>query len=171
MKADRQATPDELATFRKWQKGLRINHMAHHRAAARYAMLGRALGVAVVVVSTIVGTAIFTTLKESPSVALKTGAGLLSVVAAVLAALQTFLGFAQRQAAHHDSAVRYGALRRERESVLGMPPSKRDLRQLLADVRMRWDEVDANAPAVPQRLWKDAVESVDEAEAAARASR
>lgn len=158
----------ELGTLRNWQRGLRINHIAHHRAAARDAKLGLALGVTVVVLSTIVGTAIFTTLNQSPGTAAKTIAGLLSVTAAVFGALQTFLGFPQRQAAHHEAAVKYGALRREIESVLGLPYNEQALRQLLPDLRLRWDEIDADAPAVSQRIWRAAVETVEQAETAAR---
>jgi hypothetical protein len=131
-------------------------------------MLGLALGVTVVVLSTIVGTAIFTTLNQSPSTAAKTVAGLLSVAAAVFGALQTFLRFPQRQTAHHDAAVRYGALRREIESVLGLSPNEQNLRPLLSDLRLRWDEIDASAPAVSQRIWRAAVGTVEQAEAAAR---
>ncbi|HEX5375211.1 MAG TPA: SLATT domain-containing protein, partial [Solirubrobacterales bacterium] len=152
--------------LRNWQRGLRINHIAHHRAAARDAALGLALGVTVIVLSTIVGTAIFTTLDQSPSTAAKTAVGLLSAAAAVFGALQTFLGFPQRQAAHHEAAVRYGALRREIESVLGLPPGEQELRQLLLGLRLRWDEIDAGAPAVSQRIWRSAVGTVEQAEAA-----
>jgi hypothetical protein len=153
--------------LRNWQRGLRINHIAHHRAAARDAALGLTLGVTVIVLSTIVGTAILTTLDQSPSTAAKTAVGLLSA-AAVFGALQTFLGFPQRQAAHHEAAVRYGALRREIESVLGLPPSEQELRQLLSDLRLRWDEIDAGAPAVSQRTWRSAVGTVEQAEAATK---
>jgi hypothetical protein len=166
-RAHDQGGSDELRTLRNWQRGLRINHIAHHRAAARDAALGLTLGVTVVVLSTVVGTAIFTTLNQSPSTAAKTIAGLLSVTAAVFGALQTFLGFPQRQAAHHEAAVRYGALRREIESVLGLPPSEQKLRQLLSDLRVRWDEIDAGAPAVSQRIWRTAVGTVERAETAA----
>jgi hypothetical protein len=131
-------------------------------------MLGRALGITVIVLSTVVGAAIFTTLKESLSTAAKIGAGLLSLAAAVFSALQTFLGFAQRQAAHHEAAVRYGALRREIEAALGLPPAEPELHRLLAHLRARWDEIDAAAPAVPQRIWRGAIKTVETAEAVAR---
>jgi hypothetical protein len=155
----------ERETLRDWQRGLRISHIAHHKAAARYAMLGRALGITVVVLSTVVGTAIFTTISQSPSTGAKTIAGLLSVTAAVFGAMQTFLGFPQRQAAHHEAAVGYGALRREIESALGFPQSNEELRKLLSDLRIRWDEIDAGAPAVPQRIWDTAIKTVQHAEA------
>lgn len=144
-----------METLRRWGRGLRINHIAQHRSAARYAMLSRALGIAVVVLSTAVGTAIFTTLNQSPSTTVKTIAGFLSVTAAVLGTLQTFLGFPQRQAAHHEAAVAYGSLRRQIESI-GSSPSEEELHRLISDIRVHWDEIDASAPAVPPRIWKDA---------------
>lgn len=169
--ADDRSGSGELWTLRNWQRGLRINHIAHHRAAARDATLGLALGVTVVVLSTIVGTAIFATLNQSPSTAAKTVAGLFSVAAGVFGALQTFLRFPQRQAAHHEAAVKYGALRREIEAVLGLPHSEQNLGQLLSDLRLRWDEIDAGAPAVSQRIWRVAAGTVAQAEAVAGSER
>ena len=150
-----------LETLLKWQKGLRISHMAHHRAAARCSAMGRLLGISVVVLSTAVGTSIFATLERSPSTRAKMLAGLLSVTAAILAALQTFLGFARREAGHHEVAVRYGALRREIEAVLALPPAELELQQTLADLRGRWDGIDVSAPAVPPRIWQGAVRTID----------
>src|SRR5688572_21035863 len=80
----------------QWLNGLRISHIAHSQSAASCELRGRILGVCVVVLSTVVGTAIFSTLESSPSTATKVVAGLLSVAAGVVAALQTFLGFDQR---------------------------------------------------------------------------
>lgn len=126
--------------------------------------LGRALGIVAVILSTTVGTAIFGTFSESPSSGIRTAAGLLSVGAAVMAALQTFLGFAQRQVAHHESAVRYGALRRECEAAMSMSLSQGELNRVMSSVRKRWDEADVSAPAVSQRIWRSALKTVAEAE-------
>ncbi len=59
----------ELAT--QWHKGLRIWHIAHNRAAVRFARRGRLIGIPVVVLFTVVGTTIFTAIGENPSDNLK----------------------------------------------------------------------------------------------------
>lgn len=144
----------------QWHNGLRIAHIAQSRSAATCELRGRLLGVTVVVLSTIVGTAIFSTLESSPSTAVKIVAGLASVGAGVLAALQTFLGFEQRAAKHRETAAAYGALRRELETATAFPGEGAQLATLVADLRGRWDALDATAPAASPRIYRSAVEAV-----------
>lgn len=149
-----------LEVLRHWQRGLRINHMAQYQAAARCAQLGRGLGLAVVALTTVVGTTLFATLSHSPSNAIKIGAGMLSIAAALCSALQTFLAYPQRQADHHAAGGRYGSLRREIETLLAAPPGEPQLAVSLSDIRTRWDEIDRSAPAVPPKIFDAARESV-----------
>jgi hypothetical protein len=146
------------ALLAQWHNGLRISHIAQSRAAASCEQRGRLLGVAVVVLSTIVGTAIFSTLDSSPSTAVQIVAGLASVSAGVLAALQTFLGLEQRAAKHRELATAYGALRRELEAAEALGAG--DLPTLLGDLRHRWDALDASAPATSARIYRSAVAAV-----------
>jgi 4-amino-4-deoxy-L-arabinose transferase-like glycosyltransferase len=157
------------ALLAQWHNGLRIAHIAQSRSAATCELRGRMLGIAVVVLSTVVGTAIFSTLESSPSTAVKIVAGFASVGAGVLAALQTFLGFEQRAAKHREVAAAYGALRRELESASAFPSDGPQLAQLLADVRGRWDVLDASAPAPSPRIYRGAVASVKPIDVDARA--
>lgn len=147
------------ALLAQWHNGLRIAHIAQSRSAATCELRGRLLGVAVVVLSTVVGTAIFSTLESSPSTAVKIVAGLASVSAGVLAALQTFLGFEQRAARHRETAAAYGALRRELEAAQAVGGDE-SLAALLGDLRSRWDALDANAPETSPRLYRRAVAEV-----------
>ncbi|HEX4806226.1 MAG TPA: SLATT domain-containing protein [Conexibacter sp.] len=149
-----------IEVLRRWQHGLRINHMAQYQAAAHCAQLGRGLGLAVVALTTVVGTTLFATLSQSPSNAVKIGAGMLSVAAALCSALQTFLAYPQRQADHHAVGGRYGALRREIETLLAAPPGEPQLAAALQDIRTRWDEIDRSAPAVPPKIFGAAREAV-----------
>lgn len=135
-------------------------HIAQSRAAATSELRGRLLGVGVVVLSTIVGTAIFSTLESSPSDPVRIVAGLASVGAGVLAALQTFLGLEQRAAKHREAAAEYGKLRRELEAGVAFPDGSTTLTKLLLDVRRRWDALDATAPVVSRRLYRDAAREV-----------
>jgi hypothetical protein len=140
---------DRDALVERWLNGLRISHIAHSRAAARCARRGQVLGTAVVVLTSVVGTAIFATLESSPSDAVRIAAGMLSVVAAVFAGLSTFLQYPDRAAAHRAAAGRYGALRRELESARLAADGGWDAAQALA---ARWNELDETAPDVPQAL-------------------
>jgi len=79
----------ELLT--EWRDRTTHAHRAHRMAAAQFEFRYRVLGAGAVSLSAIVGTTIFFTLQESPDLYIRVVAGLLSIVAAVLAALQTFM--------------------------------------------------------------------------------
>lgn len=143
---------DPGALLVQWLNGLRIPHITHSRSATTCELRGRALGVAAIVLTTIVGTAIFSTLESSPSNTVKIVAGLTSVGAAVLVALQTFLNLEQRAAKHREIAAAYGALRRELEAGMAFPEQSTELTRLLGDIRRRWDALDAIAPATSEKI-------------------
>jgi len=88
---------------------------AHYLAAARLSRLNRLLGVPVIVITAVVGTTIFATLDRSPEPQWKILAGLVSLLGAVLSALQTSLGFAQTAERHKAVGTRYRAVRRRLE--------------------------------------------------------
>jgi hypothetical protein len=68
-----------------------------HYLAAKYCQRRHTLlGVPVVAGTSIVGTSIFATLTEEPWIVWKIATGVISIAAAVLAALQTFFGFAEQ---------------------------------------------------------------------------
>jgi amino acid transporter len=85
---------------------------AHYIAWEKAARRNKWLGIPVVITTTIVGTAIFGTLQESPGVAWKITAGLLSLLAAVLSALQTTLKYSELAEKHKTAGAKYAAMRR-----------------------------------------------------------
>ena len=97
----------------QWRNGLRILHRAHEQATADFTRRGRILSVATLVLTTIVGTSIFATLNSSPATAWKVTAGLISLIAAVLAALQAFLLYPELAERHRQTASKVGDLRRQ----------------------------------------------------------
>jgi hypothetical protein len=93
--------------------------LAHFDAAMRFGKRNVQLGLPAIIFSTFVGTSVFASLNnEHIHVWLKIAIGLISVVAAVLTALQTFLGFSERAEKHRKTAVRYGAVGRQIEQFL-----------------------------------------------------
>ena len=104
--------------------------------------------------STIVGTTIFATLEKSPNVYVGILAGLFSIAAAVLASLNTFLGYSERAEKHKLAAVQYGDLRTEIEQFIAIPPPENKLEKVLESFRNRWEIQNKQSPIVSQRLWK-----------------
>jgi hypothetical protein len=141
-----------------WYRRARESQFAHYTAATRFAVLARFLGVPSVVLSAAAGTTLFATLqKDSAPPALRLAVGLVSVLAGVLAALQTFLGFNARADRHRAAAAAYGAVRREIEQYHAVPPQADEaIDAALTAIRARLDEIAERAPDVPERTWNKA---------------
>ena len=86
---------------------------AHYDQALKAEKNHKTLGIIVVIFSTLVGTTVFGTLtKETPQtnetfIWLKVATGIVSIAAAVLAALQTFLRFSEDSEKHRKAALAY----------------------------------------------------------------
>lgn len=116
------------------------------------------VGLPAIVFSTIVGTSVFASLNNDdiPQVA-KIVVGLISVVAAVLTALQTFLGFSERAEKHRTTAVRYGAVGREIEQFLETGTSgHRTTEDLLNQIRERLNQLAEESPVLPPDIVRSA---------------
>src|SRR5207342_170196 len=87
-----------------------------------------ALWIPVVILTAIVGTALFGSLAASTEtfpLGVRFAVGTISIVAAVLAATQTFLRFAERSERHAQAGDWYSAIRREIDELLALPIEKR----------------------------------------------
>ena len=140
--------------LKKWQLAIRICHKAHIRSAAFMNRKNRALGISVVILSTIVGTSVFATLDSSPEVWVKILVGILSVAAAVFAGLQTFLNYSEKEEMHKQASQKYGSLRRELEELLVFPNGdKNSSKDYLKNIRATWDKIDSESPSLSQKLY------------------
>jgi hypothetical protein len=81
------------------------NFQIHNAAAIKASKAQKRLGVWVVIVSAIVSTSVFGALpQKNPIMFVQIGTGLLSVLATVLAAVQTFYGFSKAANDHNKAA-------------------------------------------------------------------
>lgn len=143
-----------MALLRQFRKGLRILHGGHWEAAKRFERRSRYLGVPVAVLTAVVGTSLFASL-DSSSNTIKIVAGTVSMIAAVFAAVQTFLNYQERAEQHKRAGVAYGDLRRKVDTALAVPPESDDgLRDLLRKVTDAWSKADEVAPAIPPKIYK-----------------
>ena len=135
-----------------WYRRLRESQFCHYESAKALERMNCWLGIPSVILSTVIGTSIFATLNESVNIRVQILLGLVSVVAAVLTGLQTFLRFSERSEKHRAVAARYGALRREIEEItLG---EDRIPRELIAPLRESMDRLAEEAPNVSEGVWK-----------------
>jgi hypothetical protein len=152
---NRRSSADVDPVMGAWYRRARESQFAHYDASARYSALARRLGVPTVLLSAAAGTTLFATLQEhSAPPRLRLVVGLVSLLAAILAALQTFLGFAERADKHRAAASAYGAIRRAIEQYQALPPTSRaGAESAMETVRKRLDETSQSAPDVPNRIW------------------
>lgn len=99
-------------------------------------------------------TAIFASIaQDSTAQSVKIAVGLISIIAAVLSALQTFLSYGELAQKHKVAGVKYGALRREIEEALTSDLETQLTSVDLKSIRTRWDAIDQEVPPLPQRIY------------------
>jgi len=139
----------QMDTYRSHASNMGYGHYQAGKGAARKHSL---FGLPVVITTSAVGTSIFATVSADPSLVWRIITGLLSLLAAVLASIQTFFDFQGQSTKHKTAGVRYGILRRDIELlILKYSHAQSDTReQALADLH-----------SIADRLGKLAEESPD----------
>jgi len=147
------------ALLKDWRQRTAAASEAHYKLASGLRTKNLWLGVPVVIFSSIVGTSVFGTLADPNAVippAFKIAVGLISLLAAILAALQTFLRFGERAEKHVVAADWYAAVRRDVDQLLVLPAEKRGTPKSCFDrLRKQMSKVGQHSPEIGDRLWRD----------------
>jgi len=140
------------ALLEDWHHRVYAAQSAHYASADRFRMLNYVVGVPAVIFSSVVGTALFAGLeKDSPRTWLVAST---SIFAAVLAALQTFLRFAERATLHATAADWYSAIRRDIEQILHLPVEDRGTpKEVLDEIRQEMNRAAQDSPELSGRMW------------------
>jgi hypothetical protein len=140
--------------LRIWRTRASNHQRGHYRAAGWYQCLNLVLGVPAFCLSAVVGTGAFFSVEHEASATLKIAAGLVSMLAASLMALHTFLGFSALAGRHRKAGAGYAAARREMEETLALPiPLRKTLDRTLETARARMDHLAEESPSLPRRYW------------------
>lgn len=146
-----------LQLLQEWSRRAAASSQAHYTIASRLARYNVVLGVPVVVLTTFVGTSVFATIGSTVDTRLRILVGTISVLAAVIASLQTFLRFAERAEKHRVAAEHWAAVRREIAEMLALHPNylaaRGDPKEYLDDLRRRMDRIAAQSPEMGDRAW------------------
>jgi hypothetical protein len=134
-----------------WYHRVRESQLSHYEAANIFESMNYWLGIPSIILSTILGTSIFATLGKSVDIIVQILFGLVSVIAAVLTGLQTFLRFSERSEKHRTIAARYGSLRRQIEELLSLEDSI--TKEVITPLRESIDRLAEEAPNIPERIW------------------
>lgn len=148
MENPQSAIPRPLLT--DWFRRVRESQHIHYACGNYFSRLHLMLGIPTLVVSTLVGTAVFASLDRQDIGQFKIIVGLASILAAILSGLQTFLGFSERAEKHRVTAAGYAAVRRQLEFLDSFPPaSPAEWKSSMAEVKKRMDELSKSSPEVP----------------------
>jgi hypothetical protein len=135
-----------------WHRRARESQFAHYEAVKPLARANTSFGIVVVVLSSFVGTSLFATLESQATPSFRLVIGFISVLAAVLSSLQTFLRYAERAEKHRASGARFGSLRREIEllQATGAPYDQ----GRIENIREKLDSISSESPEISENVWK-----------------
>ena len=146
-------TQDAEILLTDWFRRARESQFIHYECGTWFSRLNYWLGIPAIVLSSAVGTAVFASLDASTSGAQRIVVGLISIFAAVLASLQTFMRFSERAERHRATGSGYGAIRRALEFLKTFPPEGEEaLERAFADIKGQMDQLAKDAPEVPARI-------------------
>jgi hypothetical protein len=147
---------NRVELLRGWLLHAHKGRDRHDTAARRFEGRRILFGVPAIVLTAVVGTSVFASIGSDPAVWTRVCVGILSMGAAVLSALQTFLDYQVRSERHRVAAVKYKAIIRELEEVLSAP--RQDLAvepAWLADLQKRLDTLEEEMPVVAPGIYDD----------------
>jgi transcriptional regulator with GAF, ATPase, and Fis domain len=134
---------------------------AHYLAAKRNSRMHSMLGVPIVAISTVVGSTVFATLSKDPSTGWKIATGLLSLAAAVMAAIQTFFRHSELAEKHRSSAASYASLRRNFDvfqlRLAGEAADREQHLDALKTIIENLDQLERESPDIPDQFYDQAV--------------
>ncbi|AHL34726.1 hypothetical protein CD58_18290 [Pseudomonas brassicacearum] len=133
----------------QWYERSSVVAVGHYRAALRYSRLHFWLALPTVGLSAIVGTAVFATLQQQSNFWLQLGVGAMSVIAAILTALQSTLRYQELAEKHRAAGAKYNAIGREIELMRILPQIDAEK---VEDLRGRIDSLAFESPHIPQAV-------------------
>lgn len=151
--------------YDSWYRRVAAAEHGHRVMADRMRRRHLLLGIPVVIFTTLVGTSAFAAISKAQGDSIQNVGfdpdkvlflvGTISVLAAILSSLQTFLRYATRAEGHRIAALRYETLRRDMATTLALPRDARGAPDRSLDsVRNRMDRYAKESPTIGEREWE-----------------
>lgn len=133
-----------------WYHQASINRDINAKRAQYNRKLHYWLGIPVVIFSSIVGSAAFTQINQTGNNNIRIIAGLLSILSAILAGLQTFLGFGGSAEKYRAVGIGYEQLANEIEKLQALPVNLRGgLSDRINSLENRLNALAQGSPEIP----------------------
>jgi hypothetical protein len=146
---------DTSDLLRHWRFRVHRVQRGHYLAGRRYDRMHLSLGIPAVVLSAIVGSAVFSSLA-APHTAIgwTIAVGLFSIMSLVLTALQTFLKYSELAERHKIAGARFADLKHRIEMVAVFQSQDREaVRKELETIEGLWAKVREESPNLPAGIW------------------
>jgi len=143
--------PATVMLLEDWHFRVTRAQFGHQLSAEKTHISHLWLGVPVVIFTTIVGTGAFAAINQDTNDFWKVAAGTFSIIAAILASMQTFFGFGEKSDRHRMAATRYAATRRSIELTITSHDSAS-----LPFIKGEMDRTGASAPQIDKATWDEA---------------
>ena len=143
----------------RWRRNCQRSQIANYSAANRFAKGNYYIGVPSVALSAVVGTSVFAALEPEASFDKhwQILVGLISVVSAVLTALQTFLKWGELAGSYRSTAAEYGSVKRQLDQIIVIYENGGEISQdMVTEIRRQMDTLSREGTEVPRRLWEKA---------------
>src|SRR5262245_22169118 len=178
-------TPEVEELLREWRSRCYAASSAYYKVGDRLRIWHYCLGIPVVIFSAVVGSALFAGTRDEqytktlaavlegltpgfvlPSLnaelraqavdlAVRFMLGAVSLLAGILASVQTFFRFGESANAHGVAGDWYAAIRRDIELMLALPTALRPpAQQFLDGVRKEMNKVAEKAPELKEKVWR-----------------
>ena len=144
--------PNEL--LRGWLLHAHKGRDRHDLAARRCDQQRYLIGIPATITSAIVGTTTFAALQESPDRAIQLLVGVLAIIAAILASLQSFLDLGARAERHRIAGVKYKVVIRRLEQMgIGKIAGRGLDDPIVNELRQKLDALEEEMPVVPPGIY------------------
>jgi hypothetical protein len=156
-------TPELEELLSRWHRRMSACQHAYYAEAERFRHWHLWFGVPSVILSSVVGTAVFATLASQEIGTYKRVAvALVSIAAAVLTGLQTFLRLAENASAHAVAAGWYSAIKRDIEQVQAHRPEERGhARECINVLRKEINKAGQKSPELRESVWMAVAQRYD----------
>ena len=143
---------DDVGSLLKvWHERARRAQTVHYDSATLCGRWTYVIGVPVIMLAMIGGSSQVANVSDE---FWRNAIAILTLLAAVLAALQTFLNLSERRERHREAAVRFGELKKEIEVLKRFLPKEEDKLQVaIEDLRTRYGEAVSQSPTAMRWAW------------------
>lgn len=137
-----------------WRDRVRTNQKTHYNQADRLTRRARWWNAAAAVLSASIGVLILVTARYDTPAWMHFVTGGLSILSAAIATINASQKPAELAAQHHAGGAAYGAVLRQIEEALALPPQTEEaMRTLIKELREKLDAIPITAPTIPGYLW------------------